>query len=116
MILFLVGLNLSVAMAAIIIISTYPNKESVLKIANFVVKKHLAACVNFTKINSIYIWGKKLENSSEFLTFFKTTKMKKELLKKEIKKTHPYKVPEIIELETKSVNNSYLNWLTESTS
>jgi len=38
-------------MGAMIIISTYPDKKSVLKTANVVVKKQLAACVNFTKIN-----------------------------------------------------------------
>jgi len=42
-------------MGAMMIISTYPDKKSVLKTANVVVKKQLAACVNFTKINSIYI-------------------------------------------------------------
>lgn len=115
MILFLVRANLSVAMVAIVIISTYPNKKSILKIANYVVKKHLAACVNFTKIDSVYIWQNKLENTKEFLALFKTTNTKKEILKKEIKKLHPYQVPEIMELKVNSVNKSYLDWLVDST-
>ena len=102
-------------MVAIVIISTYPNKKSLLKIANSVVKKRLAACVNFTKIDSIYTWKNKLENTEEFLALFKTTNTKKELLKKEIKKSHPYKAPEIMELKVNSVNKSYLNWLVDST-
>lgn len=115
MILFLIRANLSVAMVAIVIISTYPNKKSILKIANSVVKKRLAACVNFTKIDSIYIWKNKLENTKEFLALFKTTNLKKEILKKEITKLHPYKVPEIMELKVNSINKSYLNWLVDST-
>ena len=115
MILFLVRVNLSVAMDGVVIISTYPDKKSVLKIANTVVKKQLAACVNFTKIHSIYTWQNKLENTQEFLVLFKTTNKAKASLKKEIQKSHPYQVPEIMELEINSINKSYLEWLIGST-
>ena len=97
------------------IISTYPNKKSVIKMANRAVEKHLAACVNFTKISSVYTWQKKIENAGEFLAIFKTTTRKKELLKREIKKTHPYKIPEIMELKVISVNKPYHEWLVDST-
>jgi periplasmic divalent cation tolerance protein len=102
-------------MTVTVIISTYPNRQSILKVANLVVKKRLAACVNFTKIDSTYIWCNKLENTKEFLVLFKTTNTKKEMLKKEIKKLHPYQVPEIMELKVNSVNKPYLNWLIGST-
>jgi periplasmic divalent cation tolerance protein len=115
LILFLVRANLSVAMGATIIISTYPDRKSVLKIANVVVKKQLAACVNFTKINSIYTWQGKMEKTEEFLAFFKTTSKAGSSLKVEIKKLHPYKVPEIAEIKINSVNKSYFDWLVQST-
>ena len=102
-------------MDASIIISTYPDKKSVQKIANMVVKKQLAACVNFTRINSTYIWKGKLEKTSEFLAFFKTTDKRKNVLKKEIKKLHPYEIPEIAEIKVNSINKSYLDWLVDST-
>jgi periplasmic divalent cation tolerance protein len=102
-------------MGAMIIISTYPNKKSVLKTANAVVKKQLAACVNFTKINSIYIWKGRMEKTEEFLALFKTTTKASSLLKTEIKKLHPYKVPEIAEIKINSVNKSYFDWLVQST-
>lgn len=114
MILFLVRANLSVAMA-IVIISTYPDKNSISKIAKMAVKKNLAACVNYTKITSIYRWKGKIENSEEFLALFKTTEMSTELLKKEIANTHPYTVPEIVELKMDSINLPYLDWLVKST-
>ena len=102
-------------MGSIIIISTYPDRKSVLKIANVVVKKQLAACVNFTKINSVYTWKGKMEKTVEFLAFFKTTSKASSSLKVEIKKLHPYKVPEIAEIKINSINKSYLNWLVQST-
>ena len=79
------------------------------------VKEKLAACVNFTKINSIYTWQNNLENTAEFLAFFKTTDKKKKSLKNKIKKLHPYNVPEIAEIKVKSLNKLYLDWLVTST-
>ena len=102
-------------MGATIIISTYPNRKSVLKIANVVVKKQLAACVNFTKINSVYIWKDKMEKTREFLALFKTTTNVSSSLKVEIKKLHPYKVPEIAVIKINSINKSYFDWLVQST-
>ena len=102
-------------MKPIIIISTYPNKKSINKIANELVKNKIAACVNITKISSIYSWQGKIENTSEYLALFKTTQKNKKSLKEKIKATHPYKVPEIAEINITSINKSYLKWLVEST-
>ena len=102
-------------MKPIMIISTYPNKTSITKIANELVKNKIIACVNITKISSIYSWNDKIENTSEYLAIFKTTQKNKKILKEKIKESHPYQVPEIAEIDIISINSSYLKWLTEST-
>lgn len=99
----------------VMIISTYPNKKSVSKIANKLVQEKLVACVNMTKISSVYSWQGKIENTDEFLAIFKTTQKNKTKIKNEIKITHPYKVPEIAEIQINSINKPYLSWLIEST-
>ena len=98
-----------------IIISTYPDKQSIVSIANELVKKKFAACVNITKISSIYFWKGKIENTSEFLAIFKTTYKNKKIIVQKIKETHPYQVPEIIEIDVSSINKPYLKWLVDST-
>ena len=98
-----------------IIISTYPTKKSVSKIATELVKTKIVACVNFSKISSIYSWDGKIENNYEYIAIFKTTLKNKNLLKKKIKESHPYDVPEIAEISPNSINKPYLNWLTNST-
>lgn len=98
-----------------IIISTYPNKKSISKIANELVKNKIVACVNISKISSIYYWNGKIENTSEYQAIFKTTTKKKKLLKKKIKETHPYDIPEIVDIDVISINKLYFNWLMEST-
>ena len=98
-----------------IVISTYPSRKSILTIANYLVKNKTAACVNFSKISSIYSWDGKIKNTSEYIAIFKTSTKNKKLLKKKIKETHPYDVPEIAEIGVISINKSYLNWLIDST-
>ena len=102
-------------MKPVIIISTYPNKKSISKIASDLVKNKTVVCVNISKISSIYSWKGKIENSSEYIAIFKTIAKNKTILKKKIKETHPYDVPEIAEIDVKSINKSYLKWLVDST-
>ena len=114
MILFLVRANLSVAMG-IVLVSTYPDKKSISQIAHVVVEQKLAACVNYTQINSVYSWKGKIEDTEEFLALFKTTSKSKQKLKEEIAKSHPYDVPEIVEIKMDDVSVPYMKWLEAST-
>ena len=102
-------------MKPVVIISTYPDKKSISKIAKEFVKNKTVACVNISKISSVYSWKGKVEDASEYIAIFKTTTKNKKLLKQKIKDTHPYNVPEIAEIDVTSINDSYLKWLVEST-
>ena len=112
---FFIHVNLSVTVKPVIIVSTFPSKQSVTRIANQIVKKKLAACVNITKISSVYSWKEKVENKDEYLALFKTTKKNQSTLKKQLKKLHPYDVPEIAEINVESINQPYMKWLVDST-
>ena len=102
-------------MKPVVIVSTYPNKKSILKIANVLVKNQTIACVNISKIDSVYSWNGKIQNLPEYIAIFKTVTKNKIKLKKKIAENHPYEVPEIAEIDVTSINKSYLNWLIEST-
>ena len=98
-----------------IIMSTFPNEESVAGVASKVLGRRLCACANFTKIRSIYTWRGKVQDQHEFIALFKTTAKSAKKLKAEIARLHPYDVPEIVELKMGDVSKSYLSWLIEST-
>jgi len=102
-------------MKPVIIVSTFPNKQSITKIANQLVKQKLAACVNIINISSVYAWQGKIENQSEYLALFKTSKKNQSKLKKELQKLHPYDIPEIAEINVDSINQPYLKWIVDST-
>lgn len=99
--------------SGVIIVSTFPSEESAAQIAHLVVSKKLCACVNFTKIRSIYSWHGKVEDQQEFIVLFKTTSKSAKKLKAEIVRLHPYDVPEIVELKMSDVSKPYLSWLVE---
>jgi periplasmic divalent cation tolerance protein len=96
----------------VLIISTYPDEESVVKVAKMLVaNKKLCACVNFVKVRSLYSWKNKLEDQEEFIALFKTTNLTANKLKFEINNTHPYEIPEIVELKMNYVSKAYLSWM-----
>ena len=100
----------------VLIISTYPDEESVVKVAKMMIaNKKLCACVNFAKVRSLYLWKNKLEDQEEFIALFKTTNLAANKLKFEINNSHPYEVPEIVELKMNDVSKAYLSWIIGST-
>ena len=92
-----------------IIISTFQTRNSASKIAKEMILRKLCACVNIIKINSFYYWKEKIQYDNEYLCFFKTVSSAK--LKKELKKNHPYELPEIIEVKIDTIDREYLGWL-----
>ena len=92
--------------------TTVDSKTNANKIANFLVKNKLAACVQINTINSIYRWKGKIENTNEYLLLIKGKNFKK--IEKAIKSLHPYEVPEIIQTKIKA-NKEYLSWLNKET-
>lgn len=83
------------------------------KIANEVVKKRLAACVNVISapVQSVYRWKGKVENTREFLLIIKTTERRVKELEKEIVRLHSYEVPEFLVVAVESGSKKYLKWL-----
>jgi periplasmic divalent cation tolerance protein len=99
---------------AVIVISTFSSEESAAKVARTLVEKGLCACVNFTKVRSIYSWQGKLEDQPEYLALFKAAAACAKPLKEELANIHPYEVPEIVELKMSDISKPYLSWLNGS--
>jgi periplasmic divalent cation tolerance protein len=100
-----------------IIISTFADERSMRDIAyEMIVKAKLCACVNYTKVRSLYWWENKLNDEDEFIALFKTTKKKAKELRSRIEKLHPYDVPEILQISIDNVSMPYLDWLIGATS
>ena len=56
-----------------------------------------------------------MKTEMNILHFSKLLKKNQSVLKKELKKLHPYDVPEIAEINVESINLPYMKWLVDST-
>ncbi|MEL9990446.1 MAG: divalent-cation tolerance protein CutA [Thermoproteus sp.] len=99
---------------SVVVYVTAPPSEGE-KIAQFLVERKLAACVNIAQVDSIYRWEGRVERDREALLIIKTRAERLPELIRELKSVHPYKVPEIIALPIVDGNPDYLRWLEEAT-
>ena len=94
------------------VVTTIDNRDTALKIADELVKKRLAGCVQVMgPITSTYWWNDKIESSSEWQIVIKTGAKIYKKIEKAIKELHPYETPEIIALPIIDGSKDYLNWL-----
>ncbi len=95
----------------IIILVTAPLKN-VDKLVQHLIAQKLVACVNkILSVESVYWWENKICKDKEILLIMKTKKSLFNKIVVEIKKVHPYKVPEIISIPIIAGNKEYLAWI-----
>jgi periplasmic divalent cation tolerance protein len=100
----------------IVVFITAANMKEAKKIAEALVNKSLAACVNIIPgVDSIFRWKGKIDKQKECLLIVKSRKSLIPELIKVVKSKHSYNVPEIIALPIIAGSKNYLNWLDEST-
>ncbi len=81
------------------------------QITKSLLEKKLVCSVQQKEITSTWWWNNELEESKEYLLEMKTKKSLYKEVEKEIKKLHPYDVPEIFAEEIKEGLNEYLDWI-----
>ena len=96
-----------------IIIKTTTDSHKAMKlIANTLLNKKLAACVNMIpRMRSKYIVDGRITESREVILLIKTTKKLENKVYKTIKVLHNYEIPEISTIQTSKVDKNYENWL-----
>lgn len=101
----------------IIVLITTPSKEVGEKIANTLLEKKLAACVNMmAPIFSLYTWEEEINRDDEVLLIVKS---RADLFESDlipaVQAVHPYDVPEIIALPILMGSANYLAWIDDVT-
>lgn len=100
----------------IIVYVTVPDMAFGAVIGKMAVEEGLAACCNIIPgLRSIYRWKGKLCDEAEALCVFKTRGTLFDGLRDRIQALHSYECPEIIAVEIKDGNKSYLDWIDEAT-
>ena len=86
------------------------------KIAQRIVKKRLAACVNIltTPVESVYRWKVEVVKAREHLLLIKTATRQLKALEREVLRLHSYNTPEFIALPITGGSSKYLTWIARS--
>jgi periplasmic divalent cation tolerance protein len=97
--------------------TTIGSQEDAQKIANAIVSKHCAACVQISgPITSIYWWQGNMEQTEEWVCTAKTRSELYSKLEQTIREVHTYDVPEILAVHVVAGHTDYLNWVSQETS
>ena len=98
-----------------IVLSTAGSEEEGRKIAQALVERRLAACVNIVgPIHSVYRWKGAVESAPEHLLIIKTTSAAFPQVRDAIRELHSYELPECILLPIEAGSEDYLKWIEES--
>ena len=103
-------------MEARVVLVTCPDALKAEELAEAMVARRLAACVNIIpQVRSVYTWQGRIEREAEALMVIKTTVSKLAELERETIALHPYEIPEFVVISPEAVNAKYLAWLVAGT-
>jgi|SRR5208282_261058 len=98
-----------------IVLSTAGSAEEAQKIAQALVERRLAACVNIVgPIQSVYRWKGAVERAPEHLLIIKTTAAAFPRVRDAIRELHSYELPECVMLSIEAGSEEYMKWIAES--
>ena len=94
--------------------TTLPKRSDAIKIAEMLAQKKLSACTQIIgPMESVFRWRGKLRKAKEWLCLIKTKKSLYKKVENEIKKIHPYDVPEIVAVPIIEGNREDLKWVSK---
>jgi len=100
----------------LLVLTTAESETEAQKIAQALVERRLAACVNIVlRVRSVYRWEGRVEHAGECLLLIKTVKAREEAVRAAIRELQSYDLPECIAIAIEGGSAEYLQWLSEST-
>lgn len=101
----------------IVVLTNMPDRGAAERLAQELVERRLAACVNvLAECTSVYRWKGAVENAKEVPVLIKTRAALYEELEAAISELHPYELPEIVALAIVKGLPEFLEWVNEGTS
>ena len=103
-------------MTALLVLTNLPDRASAERLADLVIARNLAACVNIlAPCRSVYRWKGAVQHDEEHPMLIKTTQERYGALEQALREGHPYELPEIIAVPIERGLPAYLDWVTAET-
>jgi periplasmic divalent cation tolerance protein len=103
-------------MESLLVVTNLPDRESAQELADLLVERRLAACVNIlAPCSSVYRWQNEIQHDEEHPLLIKTAKPRYAELEAAIRANHPYELPEIIAVPIAGGLPAYLKWVESET-
>ena len=103
-------------MAAFLVLTNLPDRAAAERLADLVIEKKLAACVNIlAPCRSVYRWKGAVQHDEEHPMLIKTTEERYAALEQALREDHPYELPEIIAVPIERGLPAYLAWVAAET-
>ena len=96
-------------------LTTLPSKSDADALAQALIEKRLAACINLMPVQSHFRWEGAPRKESEVLMLIKTTQAQLKVLQQQVLSSHPYQLPEFITLPITGGSEAYLKWMQSET-
>ena len=99
-----------------LVLTSLPDRASAERLADVLIEKRLAACVNIlAPCRSVYRWKDAIQREEEHPMLIKTTAERYPALEQAIRAGHPYELPEIIAVPVEGGLHQYLDWVASET-
>lgn len=99
-------------MHALLVFTNLPDRASAEKLADALIEKRVAACVNIlAPCRSVFRWKNDIQRDEEHPVLIKTTAERYGALEAAIRAGHPYELPEIIAVPIERGLPAYLDWI-----
>ncbi len=100
----------------LLVFTNVPDRASAERIADLLLERRLAACVNIlAACRSVYRWKGAVQHDEEHPVFIKTTTERYAALEAALRATHPYELPEIVAVPIERGLTAYLDWVAAET-
>src|SRR6202521_6235636 len=103
-------------MSTLLVLTNLPARATAERIAELLIEKQLAACVNIlAPCRSVYRWKGAVQHDEEHPMLIKTPAERYPALEQALRAAHPYELPEIIAVPIERGLPAYLQWVAAET-
>ena len=93
------------------VITTVDSLDKAQDLSAVLVERKLAACVQISRISSVYVWQGETRDDEEFRLLAKTWKDRYAEVEAAILDVHPYDLPAIFAIDVDQAYGPYADWV-----